>query len=187
MIGMIACVDVDYKETQAVAAGIAFRDWLDESVVEERAVSLPNIQPYQSGRFFIRELPCLLAVLAVLPPVQIVLIDGYVWLEKKRPGLGAHLYQSLDGRVPVIGIAKTRYIGAEDVQEIRRGKSKQPLYISAVGLGAAQAAEHVCSMRGPYRIPTLLKRVDLLSRGERTTAQPEAAPVAFAVPRFFEC
>jgi deoxyribonuclease V len=97
MIGMIACVDVDYKDTQAVAAGIAFRDWLDDSVVEERLVSLLNIQPYHSGRFFIRELPCLLAVLRVLPPVQIVLIDGYVWLEEKRPGLGAHLYYSLDG------------------------------------------------------------------------------------------
>src|SRR5262249_60668815 len=125
------------------------------------------------------------AVLRVLPSVQIVLIDGYVWLEKKRPGLGAHLYQSLDGRVPVIGIAKTRYVGAEDVQEIRRGKSKQPLYISALGLGAAQAAEHVCSMRGPYRIHTLLKRVDVLSRGERTTSQPGAEYVTFAVRWFF--
>jgi deoxyribonuclease V len=79
-------------------------------------------------------------------------------------------------RVPVIGVAKTKYIGAEDVQEIRRGKSKQPLYISAVGLSALQAAEHVCSMRGPYRIPTMLKRVDLLSRGESANAQPEASP-----------
>src|SRR5262245_50765125 len=98
MISMIACVDVHYKKTQAVAAGIAFRDWLDESVVEERVVSLPDIQPYQSGQFFIRELPCLLAVLRVLPPVQIVLIDGYVWLKKKRPGLGRSEEHSLDGR-----------------------------------------------------------------------------------------
>src|SRR5215831_12860243 len=125
MISMIACVDVDYENTQAVAAGIAFRDWLDESVVAERVISLPDIQPYQSGQFFIRELPCLLAVLQLLPPVQIVLIDGYIWLEENRPGLGAHLYQSLDGRVAVIGVAKTRYLGATNVQEVRRGKSKQ--------------------------------------------------------------
>jgi deoxyribonuclease V len=58
-------------------------------------------------------------------------------------------------------------LGAENVQEIVRGKSKQPLYISAVGLSISQAAEHVHSMHGPYRIPTLLKRVDLLSRSER--------------------
>src|SRR5262249_37080476 len=105
--------------------------------------------------------------LPLLPPVQIVLIDGYVWLEENRPGLGAHLYQSLDGRVAVIGVAKTRYLGAAGVQEIARGTSKQPLYISAIGLRVQQAAEHVYSMRGPYRIPALLKRVDLLSRGKK--------------------
>ena len=62
MISMIACVDVDYENTRAVAAGIAFRDWLDDSVVAERVVSLSDIQPYQSGQFFIRELPCLLSL-----------------------------------------------------------------------------------------------------------------------------
>ena len=136
---MIAGVDVDYLDTRAVAAGIAFRDWPDDSIAAERVVSLPGIHPYKSGQFFTRELPCLLAVLRVLPPVEIVLIDGYVWLEKDRPGLGAHLYQSLDDRIPVIGVAKTRYLGAENVQEIARGKSKQPLYISAVGLSVSQA------------------------------------------------
>src|SRR5882724_5886996 len=127
---MIGCMDVHYQDTRAVAAGIAFRDWLDDRVVAERVVSLCNIEPYQSGRFFIRELPCLSAVLQVLPPVQIVVVDGYVWLDENRPGLGAHLYQSLDGSVPVIGVAKTRYFGADNVQEIVRGKSKRPLYIS---------------------------------------------------------
>jgi len=167
MISMIACVDVDYQDTRAVAAGIAFRDWGDDSAIAERVVSLSNIEPYKSGQFFIRELPCILAVLRILPPVQVALIDGYVWLEENRPGLGAHLYHSLDGRVPVIGVAKSRYLGAVNVQELARGKSKRHLYISAVGLSVSQAAKHVYSMRGPYRIPTLLKRVDLLSRGQR--------------------
>jgi deoxyribonuclease V len=114
---MIGCVDVDYRDKRAVAGGIAFRDWLDDNVVAERAVSLQGIQPYQSGQFFIRELPCLLAVLRVLPPL-----------------------------------------------EHTRGKSKIPLFVSAAGLSVRQAAEHVYSMGGPYRIPTLLKRVDLLSK-----------------------
>src|SRR5215470_594299 len=124
---MIACMDVHYQGTRAVAAGIAFRGWSDETVVAERVVSVPDIQPYKSGQLYVRELPCLLAVLQVLPPVQVALIDGYVWLEENRPGLGAHLYQSLDGRFAVIGVAKTRYLGATNVQEITRGKSKQPL------------------------------------------------------------
>ena len=164
---MIACVDVDYRDMRAIAAGIAFRDWFDESdesIVAERVVSLSGIEPYQSGQFFLRELPCILAVLRLLPPVQIILIDGYVWLDENRPGLGAHLYESLEGGTPVIGVAKTRYVGATDVQEITRGKSKQLLYISAVGLSVAEAAENIRAMAGPYRIPTLLKRVDCLSR-----------------------
>ena len=164
---MIGCVDVYYRMTQAVAAGIAFRDWPDDTVAAERVISLPVVQPYKPGRFFVRELPCLLAVLPLLPAVQVVVIDGYVWLEDDRPGLGAHLYHSLDGRIPVIGVAKSDYLGAENVQQIIRGKSKQPLYISAVGLDLAEAAEHVQSMHGPYRIPTLLKKVDLLSKCPR--------------------
>jgi deoxyribonuclease V len=100
---MIGCVDVDYRDERAVAGGIAFRDWLDDNVVAERAVSVQGIQPYQSGQFFTRELPCLLEVLRVLPRLGVILIDGSVWLEENRPGLGAHLYQSLDHRIPVIG------------------------------------------------------------------------------------
>jgi deoxyribonuclease V len=161
---MIACLDVAYYDSRAVAAGIVFRDWHDEFVIAEHLISLADIQPYQSGQFFMRELPCLLAILRVLPPVQIVVVDGYVWLEECRPGLGAHLYHSLDDRISVIGVAKTRYRGAENIQEIRRGTSKRPLYISAAGLSVPQAAELVCSMRGPHRSPTLLKRVDRLSR-----------------------
>ena len=103
---MIACVDVHYRDTRAVAAGIAFRGWLDESVVAEQVITVPDIQPYNPGKFFVRELPCLLAVLEKLPPAEIVLIDGYVWLEKNRPGLGAHLYTSLESRIPVIGCKK---------------------------------------------------------------------------------
>jgi hypothetical protein len=49
-------------------------------------------------------------------------------LEENRPGLGAHLYQSLGGRIPVTGVAKPQYLGAENVQEIARASN---LYISA--------------------------------------------------------
>jgi hypothetical protein len=38
-ISMIAAVDVHYQRTRAVAAGIVFRDWLDDSVVAEQVVS----------------------------------------------------------------------------------------------------------------------------------------------------
>jgi hypothetical protein len=34
---------------------------------------------------------------------------------------GVHLHGALDGRIPVIGAAKTQYPGAENAQEITRG------------------------------------------------------------------
>jgi deoxyribonuclease V len=162
---MMACLDVAYREPGASAAGVTFRDWSDASATEERVVQIPVVQPYEPGRFFLRELPCLLAVLQVLPPVELVVIDGYVWLERgKRPGLGAHLYTALDQKIPVVGVAKTRFRGADLVCEIRRGTSSRPLFVTAAGMPAELAAEHVRSMHGKHRIPTLLARVDQLCR-----------------------
>lgn len=104
------------------------------------------------------------------PPADILVIDGYVWLEDERPGLGAHLYRALGGKVAVIGAAKTRYAGVTLVQEVRRGTSGSPLYITAAGMDLSEAARHVSEMHGPYRIPTLLKRVDQLCRGRAPAA-----------------
>jgi len=79
-------------------------------------------------------------------------------------GLGAHLYEALAGKVAVIGVAKTRFAKAGAAVEVVRGRGTRPLFITAVGMSAQKAAEHVRSMHGPNRIPTLLKRVDFLCR-----------------------
>ncbi len=94
-----------------------------------------------------------------------VIVDGYVWLDGERVArLGAHLYQALAGKVAVIGVAKTRFAGARGAEEVVRGRSNRPLLITAAGMSAQRAAEHVRSMHGPDRIPTLLKRVDSVAR-----------------------
>ena len=161
---MIACLDVDYRESIAYAAGLAFHNWPDAIPATEKVVPVVGVYPYQPGQFFRRELPCLLAVVRELPPVAVVIVDGYVWLEGVSvPGLGAHLYHSLAGKVVVIGVAKTRYAGARAV-EVLRGRSTRPLFITAAGMSSESAAEHVGFMHGPNRIPTLLKRVDFLCR-----------------------
>ena len=46
-----------------------------------------------------------------------------------------------------------------------RGNSKSPLFVTARGVSASDAALHVKQMHGPHRIPTLLARVDGLARG----------------------
>ncbi len=162
---MITCLDVAYGETEAYAAGIMFGVWTDATPVSEELIRIERVQPYEPGQFFRRELPCLLAVLRKLPPPDVVIIDGYVWLGgPDKPGLGAHLYGALGGQIAVIGVAKTRFKEAENACEVFRGKSKRPLFITAAGINQEHAAGHVRSMHGLYRIPTLLKRVDELCR-----------------------
>lgn len=162
---MIACLDVDYRDLGAVAAGLWFRQWQDGASSAEVVLAVERVAPYRSGELYRRELPGLLAVLEQGPPAEIVVVDGYVWLDGERqPGLGAHLFRALGEKGAVVGVAKTRYSGATLAQELRRGTSRSPLSVSAAGMEAAEAARHIAEMHGPYRIPTLLKRVDRLCR-----------------------
>lgn len=163
--GPIACLDVHYADDRAAAACVVIADWPEADPTHEIVEWIGHVEPYQPGSFFRRELPCLLAVLGTLssPPSTIV-IDGYAWLDgSDRPGLGAHLFDALDPPVPVIGVAKTRFHGAEPV-EILRGSSRSPLYVTAAGADPRLAAEAVWRMHGPHRIPTVLKLVDRLCR-----------------------
>lgn len=162
----LLALDVHYTERWATAAGVLFDGWDADQPICEETVRLNEVAEYQSGEFFRRELPCLISVIErfeYLP--ETFLIDGYVWLDSlKSPGLGAHLFDAFDGRIPVVGIAKTRFHTARAV-EIIRGTSHAPLFVSAVGMDVEGAAESVRKMVGPYRIPDLLKRADQLSRG----------------------
>jgi deoxyribonuclease V len=163
---MIACVDVDYRDTEAVAACILFRSWADDSGAAELVEHIGRVEPYQPGQFYRRELPCLLAVLAKASvPLEAVVVDGYVWLGgEDAPGLGAHLYAALAGTVPVIGVAKTHFAGVRAARPVLRGGSRRPLYVTAAGIEAEEAARQITRMHGSFRIPTLLKRVDQLCR-----------------------
>lgn len=125
---------------------------------------------YEPGAFYRRELPCLLDVLARGPRADIVVVDGYVWLGDGKAGLGAHLHAALGGAV--VGVAKTRFAGATDAIAVCRGVSRAPLYVSAAGMSTEEAAAMVAAMHGPYRVPTLLKRVDMLARRSQPEAQP---------------
>lgn len=162
---MIACLDVYYRDVGACAAGIVFHDWSDANAFDERTVHLADVQPYEPGQFYRRELPCLLAVLRVLPPIHTVIIDGYVWLgSAAKPGLGAHLYEALNREVAVIGVAKTKFRGADQAREVSRGSSKRPLFVTTAGIDPDLAAELIGTMHGDFRIPSLLARVDYLCR-----------------------
>jgi deoxyribonuclease V len=159
----IAALDVDYRDTLAVAAGVWFRGWDASITLEEISEVTPCAAEYEPGQFFRRELPCLYSILLKAPMPDVVIVDGYVWLGEDRQGLGAHLYRGLEKKVTVIGVAKTRFVSANAVP-VLRGKSQSPLYVTAAGMDAAEAARCVAGMHGEFRIPTMLKRVDRLTR-----------------------
>jgi len=163
---MIVALDVQYDDAQskATAAAVVFERWTDAAPFMEYTAVVENVQPYVPGEFFRRELPCLVAVISkIQEPIDLLVVDGYVRLDD-RPGMGEHLFEHFEGRVPVVGVAKSRFHGAVGV-EFFRGGSKSPLHVTAIGCNIAEAAEHVLTMHGPHRIPTLLKRVDQLAKG----------------------
>lgn len=164
---MKAALDVHYRSGGASAACVAFRDWRDDTPVERLRIKVPAAAPYRAGRFYERELPCLLAVLDKADrSFETVLIDGYVHL---RPGagkgLGTHLFESLSCRTRVIGVAKKPLRIADRFVPVLRGRSRRPLYVSAIGCSLERAAHSISIMHGPHRIPTLLRIADHHARG----------------------
>lgn len=163
---MIGALDVDYRDDGgAVAALVLFAAWPDAEPASEIAVRVPEVEPYEPGQLYRRELPCLRAALAAADAEpDVLVVDAHVWLSADgRMGLGAHLYEALEQRCPVIGVAKTAFSGAP-AQDVLRGGSARPLYVTAAGMDPVQAAEHIRQMAGEHRLPTLLKRVDRLAR-----------------------
>lgn len=162
---MIAAFDVHYmKDHRASAAAILFSDYSATEPEEVFRQIVPKAAGYIPGEFYRRELPCILALLEQIDPVlDEMVIDGYVWLGH-RPGLGQHLFESLNSRIPVIGVAKSRFAGTLG-EAVFRGTSRRPLYITAAGMDLKTASDKIRRMHGPHRIPTLLKQVDLLARG----------------------
>ncbi|MEV6932713.1 endonuclease V [Dactylosporangium sp. NPDC051485] len=158
-------VDVQYFDTGGARAALVVgaAPTFDE-IVQEHVCRLAEVAPYEPGSFYKRELPAIRAVLAGVEPVELLVVDGYVDLDPDgRPGLGARAHA--DFGLPVIGVAKTAFRTATHAAEIRRGGSDKPLYVTAAGLPVATAADYVRRMRGEFRLPDALRRVDALARG----------------------
>jgi deoxyribonuclease V len=98
--------------------------------------------------------------------LTLVVIDGYVDLDPLgQPGLGAHLHAETG--LPVVGVAKSAFRTATHARQVRRGTSKRPLFVTAVGVPIEEAAGMVAEMAGPHRIPDALRRVDRLAATRR--------------------
>ncbi len=163
---MIYALDVQYHNNQnALVACIGFEKWDDDIATYSKTAYIDSIEPYQAGSFYKRELPCLLVALEGLEDIECIIVDGYVWLgDENHAGLGMHLYNALDRAIPIIGVAKSKFIDTPSRCELMRGESKKPLFITSVGVELDIAKEAIASMSGKYRLPTLLKEVDRVCR-----------------------
>lgn len=165
---MIAALDVHYTHAGAKTVAILFnRD--DSQPVEVISDVLPAVEEYIPGQFYKRELPCLLQVLnrIDLSKLELIIVDGYVYTDNNHsPGLGARLWEAINRSVPVAGVAKTRYAGNSLLcTEVYRGTSKNPLFVSAIGVEREDVAAIIKTMHGDNRIPSLLKTLDQYTKG----------------------
>jgi deoxyribonuclease V len=162
---MILALDAHYRQDDSGrVAAVAFNDWTDNRPAEEYYTEITHAEPYRPGEFYLRELPGLLEIIEkVGEKPDMIVVDGYAWLGRDRPGLGARLWESLGRTVPVIGVAKSPFKGAPAL-EVEHGGSWRHLYVTAAGIDQVKAAEAIRSMHGAHFMPEMLRLVDRLSR-----------------------
>ena len=165
---MILAFDTHYKDQKAKTVCVSFANWTDSEPCNIFSEILHGISEYEPGAFYKRELPCILSLLQKIPEgsVDFIVVDGFVVLDDGgKPGLGAHLFNNLDQKVPVIGVAKSSFFeNSKHVRELKRGSSKNPLYVTAMGVDLGEAYEMIKNMHGSFRIPTLLQLLDSQSK-----------------------
>lgn len=168
---MILAFDSYYFDDKAKTVSISFGDWHDEYALQIKEETLRGVASYEPGAFYKRELPCILSLLKQwdLAVVDTIIIDGYVVLDDDGSlGLGGYLYEELKKSIPIIGVAKTKYQkNNNNVIEVKRGISANPLNISALGIGMVKAAKLIESMHGIHRMPTLLQKLDSLTKASK--------------------
>ena len=64
----------------------------------------------------------------------------------------------------MIGVAKSRFRTATHTVPVLSGSSARPLFVTAAGMTAADAADLVRDMASRYRLPDALRRTDTLAR-----------------------
>ena len=173
---MILAFDTYYTDNKAKTVCLSFESWANTQVFEIHTEVLEETEEYVSGEFYKRELPCILSLLKKINTegLEAIIVDGFVFLDDNgKLGLGGHLYHYLEGKVPVIGVAKTNFATlVHNKRALTRGDSKKPLFITAAGTDLDEATTHIKNMPGAFRMPTLLKTLDTLTKDnlpQRTT------------------
>ncbi|HEX8561911.1 MAG TPA: endonuclease V [Flavobacterium sp.] len=159
---MILAFDTYYFGNKAKTVCLKFDD--AEKYLQVYTEVLEDVAEYIPGEFYKRELPCIMSLINKMDVTNIscIIVDGFVFLDdNNKPGLGGYLYEALDRSIPVVGVAKTNFATIEKNKRLLfRGGSNNPLFITAVGIELDKAVNKIGSLKGNFRIPTLLKLLD---------------------------
>jgi deoxyribonuclease V len=178
---MWAFIDAAYSAAGAYGAMVLAKDWRDGVAHNTVTADLGGVAAYESNQFYKRELPIIEELLQkALFRLEAIVIDGYCYGRNGSQRLGTYVFHAYGGRTPVIGIAKTALYEATDVFRVYRGKSQNPLYVTAVQMPGDVAATYVREMHGDNRLPTLVKLADRTCRQARSVATATAGLKAAA-------
>lgn len=165
---MILAFDTYYFQDKAKTVCLQFETWEDKQSYKIYTETADKVEEYTSGEFYKRELPCILSLIDKIEihKIEAIVVDGFVILDdEKKPGLGAFLYTKLEEKIPIIGVAKNNFLKIKkEKRKVYRGISKKPLYVTSIGINVDIAAEKIKSMDGEFRMPTLLKQLDRLTK-----------------------
>lgn len=165
---MILAFDTYYFDGKAKTVCLEFTEWNQSENFKIHTEIIENFEEYIPGEFYRRELPCIMSLLKQfdLKDIKYIVVDGFVYLDdEKKYGLGGYLYEKLNKEIPIIGVAKTNFASIEKHKRtLLRGNSKKPLFVTAIGIELDDAFRKVESMAGEFRMPTLLKEMDRLTK-----------------------
>ncbi len=165
---MILAFDTYYFDNKAKTVCLEFNEWNESKNFKVHTEIIDNVAEYIPGEFYKRELPCIISLLNKidLKNIEAIIVDGFVYLDDdKKYGLGGHLYEKLNKEISIIGVAKTNFASIEkDKKALFRGDSIKPLYITSIGIDLEEAFQKVENMAGEFRMPTLLKELDRLTK-----------------------
>lgn len=165
---MILAFDTYYFDNKAKTVCLEFEKWNENKNFKIHTEIIENIEEYIPGEFYKRELPCIISLLNLidLKNIEAIIVDGFVYLDDdKKYGLGGYLYEKLNKQIPIIGVAKTNFASIEkNKKALLRGDSIKPLFITSIGIDLEEAFQKVASMAGEFRMPTLLKEMDRLTK-----------------------
>ena len=175
---MILALDSYYKDNICNTSLVVFKSIKDDVPYYTDTIYTEVTSEYIPGQFYKRELPGIIKILEKLqnerPDIWeqlfIIITDSFVTLktiDNEWDGLGAYLKKYLNSigntKIDVYGVAKSNFGLCDFIStKVFRGKSKTPLYVQTTSKAAGDFI--IKHMHGEYRIPTMLKLVDQLSR-----------------------